>query len=65
MVWVDNLSENWTTLRIGFLHCKLYRVSQQVLDGKFLGKISKLRKIRILDFFKKIRQIEVRSELLS
>ena len=38
-----------------------YRVSQQVLV-----KISNLREIRILNFFvKKVRQIEVRSALLS
>ena len=41
-------------------------MSQQVLDDKFLVKISNLREIRILKFFdKNIRQIEVRSALIS
>ena len=41
-----------------------YRVSQQVLDVKFLVKISNLREIRIFKFFgQKIRQIEVKSEV--
>ena len=40
-----------------------YSVSQQVLDEKFFMKISNMRKIWI--FVKNIRQIEVRSALLS